>query len=167
MQCNGLKTEISGVAEFGDGGSHINPPLASTMQWRVSKKMFEIRGSSMVLILKVIGVLIGMLNENFPKILDNLCENLVPCCLTTPQLHLLPQGSFWHLSKNFRGPFCDFVHPRNSTSCSAISKWIYLVLETSKWDLKKVWTKLEKYPSLFSSQWHARILTILKSPNFN
>ena len=36
MQCNGLKTEISGVAEFGDGGSHINPPLASTMQWRVS-----------------------------------------------------------------------------------------------------------------------------------
>lgn len=122
MQCNGLKTEISGVAEFGDGGSHINSPLASTMQWRVSKKMFEIRGSSMVLILKVIGVLIGMLNENFPKILDNLCENLVPCCLTTPQLHLLPQGSFWHLSKNFRGPFCDFVHPRNSTLCSAISK---------------------------------------------
>ena len=123
----------------------------------------EIRGSSMVLIFKVIGVLIGMLNENFPKILDNLCENLVPCCLTTPQLHLLPQGS----SKNFRGPFCDFVHPRNSTLCSAISKWIYLVLETSKWDLKKVWTKLEKYPSLFSSQWHARILTILISPNFN
>ena len=56
--------------------------------------------------------------EHSKNIEPCLYEDLFTCCLSKPQLHLLPQGSFWHLFRNFREPFFDFVHARNSMFCS-------------------------------------------------